>query len=102
MDAEAGAASETFVGPGTTVGEGAVASARAVVSQSVSSWFRTATLSTAIGCLQTGADDFMTKPVDWALLPIRLERMLVLRKARDLVVPPVDAGASALPVSSAT
>jgi CheY-like chemotaxis protein len=53
-------------------------------------------------CLQTGADDFMTKPVDWALLPMRLERMLVLRRAGDLVVPTVDAAASALPVSSAT
>lgn len=54
-------------------------------------------------CLQTGADDFMTKPVDWALLPMRLEQLAALRVADEIVVPPVDAaGACALPVSSAT
>ena len=27
-------------------------------------------------CLQTGANDYMTKPVDWRLLPARLERLM--------------------------
>ena len=26
-------------------------------------------------CLQTGANDYLTKPVDWRLLPARLERL---------------------------
>jgi DNA-binding response OmpR family regulator len=53
-------------------------------------------------CLQTGADNFMTKPVKWSQLAERLERVMALKSDREAVVQPAQARESALPVSSAT
>ncbi len=46
-------------------------------------------------CLRTGANDFMSKPVDWAALPARLEAVMAMVTGRQAAMAPP--GAEALP-----
>lgn len=51
-------------------------------------------------CLRMGADDFMTKPVDWGLLAQRLEGVLGAGMTQVMQGSPAEGGPGRLPASS--